>query len=529
MDMSLTLILECLSDFNCDNHILPQKRIFKHIRLYDQEFFRPDPDTAYVALLSVAMGVSAEFSDACFICLRDRFKQDDETDSVVKNKIIVTENINLIHLYTKLKSYFDTISEWTAAMWEEAARGTSLQNFLNLSIPVIGNTINVSDSSMRLIASTDTETDDGITLRLRENGCHTAESKELFRKAGCYEQWNTRQSIYTQVFPELGPYLMVNKIFKFRDVYFMHVVMVCDHRPFTPGLIDLFQMLLDVLETYVDKQRNDIIKISNSNEQLITDLIENDPEKHDSIKSRLYTAGIPYIGNFRVIVASPAEQSRAPLSSLRSAIQTALPDAFMAVYHQRVIALSRTTYDLASDESSASVKKLNDLLENQSCQCGISSSFTSLSEFPEAYSQAAIALRFSTLYCRSDHLPDLRDDPDAPNVWFYETFSMLYPVSERLKTSVTWQKSPYWLTVKQLYMNDVEHDTNNVEILYYFLRHERHGSRVAQILHMHRNNVAYRIGRICETTGLDLDDADVRFNLMLALLMLKTLTGQEML
>ena len=62
-----------------------------------------------------------------------------------------------------------------------------------------------------------------------------------------------------------------------------------------------------------------------------------------------------------------------------------------------------------------------------------------------------------------------------------------------------------------------------------YLRHERRGSAVAELLHMHRNNVAYRINRIQEQTGLDLEQPDVRFNLVIAILMLKTVNGHEML
>ena len=41
--------------------------------------------------------------------------------------------------------------------------------------------------------------------------------------------------------------------------------------------------------------------------------------------------------------------------------------------------------------------------------------------------------------------------------------------------------------------------------------------------------LAYRINRIQELTGLDLEQPDVRFNLMIAILMLKTVNGHEML
>ena len=93
---------------------------------------------------------------------------------------------------------------------------------------------------------------------------------------------------------------------------------------------------------------------------------------------------------------------------------------------------------------------------------------------------------------------------------------------------MSWQDSPYWTAVRELYKTDLEHSSNNVQMLYLYLRHERRASIVAQALYMHRNNIAYRINRICDAYAFDLEDPDVRLNLLLAILMLKTMNGDEL-
>jgi DNA-binding PucR family transcriptional regulator len=57
-------------------------------------------------------------------------------------------------------------------------------------------------------------------------------------------------------------------------------------------------------------------------------------------------------------------------------------------------------------------------------------------------------------------------------------------------------------------------------VLRTYLRHERRAAETATELHMHRNNVAYRVGRIEELLGIDLNDWRVRQNLMTSFLML---------
>ena len=60
------------------------------------------------------------------------------------------------------------------------------------------------------------------------------------------------------------------------------------------------------------------------------------------------------------------------------------------------------------------------------------------------------------------------------------------------------------------------HFTNNLELLFVYLTNERRASDTAQIMHMHRNNVIYRIGKISDMINMDLNESGVRFRLLMA-------------
>jgi len=64
--------------------------------------------------------------------------------------------------------------------------------------------------------------------------------------------------------------------------------------------------------------------------------------------------------------------------------------------------------------------------------------------------------------------------------------------------------------------HDAQAGTDNYEFLHSYLMLERRTSTVADALHMHRNNVSYRIGRIEELYDIDLDDAALRIDLLVA-------------
>ncbi len=64
---------------------------------------------------------------------------------------------------------------------------------------------------------------------------------------------------------------------------------------------------------------------------------------------------------------------------------------------------------------------------------------------------------------------------------------------------------------------DAAHDAQLVHTLEALFAHHGNLSQTARILHIHRNTLLYRLKRVADITGLNLDDADVRLSLQLAL------------
>jgi purine catabolism regulator len=75
----------------------------------------------------------------------------------------------------------------------------------------------------------------------------------------------------------------------------------------------------------------------------------------------------------------------------------------------------------------------------------------------------------------------------------------------------------YEQTLSSLETYDAGHDTQLVDTLEAFFSQHGNVSQTAERLYLHRNSLLYRLERIAEITGLDLDDADARFALQLAL------------
>ena len=103
-----------------------------------------------------------------------------------------------------------------------------------------------------------------------------------------------------------------------------------------------------------------------------------------------------------------------------------------------------------------------------------------------------------------------------PRVYTYESSYPRYLLTATPESEKISKSNAAFNTLSELYRYDQEHNTNNLELLYVYLINDRKATETAEITHMHRNNVIYRISRISEMADLDLDDPQVRFRLLLA-------------
>ena len=76
---------------------------------------------------------------------------------------------------------------------------------------------------------------------------------------------------------------------------------------------------------------------------------------------------------------------------------------------------------------------------------------------------------------------------------------------------------PYCYEVDTLHCYDEEHRTTYCNTLLEFLKHERNAVATADALFVHRNTLRNHLHKIDEIISIDLDDADVRFRIMVSL------------
>ena len=161
---------------------------------------------------------------------------------------------------------------------------------------------------------------------------------------------------------------------------------------------------------------------------------------------------------------------------------------------------------------------LESLMERFDLRCGMSAIFTDLLCAEQAIHQARQALTYSGRTLGAELIPMLEGGLNSlqKRVISFEDSFFYILLGNDPDNKAIWQGSVYYEALKALRQYDQQHNQNNLHLLYVFLICESRPTETGKILHMSRNNVVYRIGRIGDMLKMDLSSASVRFKLMIS-------------
>ena len=519
MRITLNILLEALG-LPPQSGALPANGGFLRAVPLDSLFAEPDPDYLYITPLSQVL----EQPSGCPVCLCADDIPIPRGVSLPPQLILIPGWTDSSALLCRVQDVFFRLNQWFSHMQSSVISHQGLQSLLDLSEPILGNTINISDSALTLVAYTrHIETDDPISLSLHEKGYHDEHSMSLFSSRGCAAQWALQEQIYQTTDRLLSPYDMLSKVFSFQSTYFNHVVMVCDHAPLTPGLQDLFSTLVDILAVCIEAEwRQHQSCLDHTSTALLHGLIENTWAGSEELEQTACEAGLPLSGQFLLLrFRFPPELS---VSRIIRELGDLLPGGKAAHYHGTVVLLLHGTSNsrLLSADTEA---RLEYILEKYHARCGLSECYSLLRSTSVAYRQASLALRYSLRLQECQLLAEPAAEP-CRRLSHYGQNSAYYLLGANEDGIELWRQSPYGRHLYRLYQFDLDHHGCNLQLLYTYLNCERNATLTGQLLHMHRNNVVYHMGKIVEFLDIDLEDPHVRFSLLVSYAMLK-LNGMD--
>ena len=518
------MVLEVLQPFRGSHYLdVNSKPVFRWISMLPDSPNEMETDILYVCLLSAAMKRNLENPGFYYLCIRDRFSDEDEDIGALKDIIVINENKDTSWLFNTVQRRFLEISDWVNKMQTALIDNCDYQRLTDLCEPILNNFVSIFDSSYTLLAYTKNITcHDPVNVAMLEKGYHTEETLQKFRDRKRFEFYEHEQGVVVSPPGVIAQCEIVTKWCRYGGELLLQVVMECSQTPLSLAAVDLFEIFMKYIQ--IDFLRQQRAHPSQVYSSLLTEMLYEDLSNPFIIGERAKTADVPFSGNFNAYRIVFEDNSTVLVGRFVQEMMTYLPKSKIITNKYEVVVLNIYNQSNIQKHSMQNLSKLSPLFEKYKALCGVSEMFTSLPEFKNAYTQATraqtlgVQLRtlgnywnFDTEVFEATAIENNGSIFHYDNIYLYLALHLAQSGSFDAFGNTTYNK-----TLKKLLEYDKENHTRLVQILYAYLVSERRATVSGRLLSMHRNNVLYHISRIEEITGIDLDDYWVRLKLALA-------------
>ena len=492
---------------------------FSDFRLFLESASLAGPDTLY--LCTTRDDVSKAVS-------QDRWAiyvnaDDDSPDE--RAVLSVLEGESALVVFNELLDAVYRFADWERSMDAVRYDGGGLQELLDLSSSFLKNNVVIVDPALKLLAYTkDVPCDDPITVELITHGYHTEENISKFKLHKRFKPWAEEDGFIINSSFEVCKYVTVVKSFKTKSSFSIIVIMMCNIAEPDGYLLDVYELFTRRVEFYALRDYPDDKPSGNAADTFLKDLFLGMAGAEDVVLERARIAGIPREARFCLFYIREQDGS-ALKSRLLSDVSRLVAPAKTVLVGEAVVVLcfncrsDRCALHCASNScplGHASLSaRLDDMMGRYGLLCGRSSKFTNLTDASRAFDQARIACEMG--WGRRLKKGSLSIPHNWSRILSFDSCVVDYMVMSTDGKGAELIGGTYAGNVLDaIRKQDETSRTDNYSFLYEYLLCERRALVVAEKLHMHRNNVKYRIDRIEEQFGIDTNDPELRFNFLLA-------------
>ncbi|MCL2391931.1 MAG: helix-turn-helix domain-containing protein [Oscillospiraceae bacterium] len=516
------------------NIILDGIRHYKHERLGDFpedvafdrcSFLSPNinelrKETLYICRFSAQTKALILKEELYCICLCNTNDTKPSMGEGFSKTIVVEEEVELAQFFAEVQEIFVNVTTWYENMLHALITKKSMQDILSMCEHVIGNFISISDSALALLAYTKRiQTDDPVSIFLVNNGYHSVDTVKKFKRFKRYDAWKNTDRLIINTSNDIAKYTIVSKVFTFDETYYMHMVMSCNHKELTQGLLDLFSLLSRVLDYHVKNEWEESKLPNTAYTSLFSDLMSG--INNGKVDERAMLVGIKPEDDYIVMLVTEGNRGNSTFPGHMAQDITQMFSFAKPIYYNFRLVLFFHHSNLEDRiEEVRLYSKLNTYFEENNVQCGVSEVFDNLLEMSEAYKQAELALG-EIMAQDSNASTIFRYTQKRSHIAQFSSYYAMCLLSKDERIESLWRYSKYGKMLFFLHEYDLSRQTNCLEILCNYLFNERRATETANSIHMHRNTVVYHITRIEQLLKIKLDCKLTRLNLIISFLMLE--------
>lgn len=431
---------------------------------------------------------------------------DCKTELPLDNCVVLHTDMPLSAVFNELLGTQNLVRTWVHEVELSISRREGVQRLLDISGRVFGNPIAVMTGAFKTIAATwDFEPNSGVFWELLGLGYLTNDSYRKLRERGYLDPETLDGK--THVFPadDLNCFDSTITAIKQDGATGFIVLMLCSNTPMSAGIMQLYEYFVDKLRDYLQPTTSSGEYLRSQFDYFLVDIIEGRISSQRDIIERSLVYPPAFVAEHYTVIVSHESSTVLYLEHAMQNLSTLFPNVKVMLQSKNLLMFPKKSSK--PEKNAAFFDTLSEYLQVNRAYAGVSESFTGLEQLRASYLQAHDSLEIGRRLSTAERSDMMLDGDEKQRRVFrfsdYQVYMLLMAQQRDLGI------------LDDIRRYDSEHKTDYYRILFIFLSFDRQFTKTANLLHMHRNNVIYHIGRICDIFSLDLDDPGQRLRLLL--------------
>ncbi|MDR0350986.1 MAG: helix-turn-helix domain-containing protein, partial [Coriobacteriales bacterium] len=274
------------------------------------------------------------------------------------------------------------------------------------------------------------------------------------------------------------------------------------------GLCSLFSLFAEAVQCCCPRRQRGTSSVGQAHFALFEKLLDDEQVSASYIEAQAERLALPLDAEFKLLQTGPLpSEDRLAAASVSEALGRLNGGDGLVFFHRGGLL---TLCYCERNDNRLSTRRIEDSVRRQvfePCQLTTSASqvFSHLKDLGLAYRQTVIAREF-----RETIDAERPQGAEPCALYPFEDAFLFYLISQRELDTRFLAFSFSHTILEKIHSEDVQNGTDDVSLLWAYLYYERKVSSVAECMHMHRNTVLYRIGRIMKRFDLDFSEQGIR-------------------
>lgn len=382
----------------------------------------------------------------------------------------------------------------------------NIQKLLEVCYGIIGVPILVVDILYNVLGNAPNElTGDTLWDHLITNRGFDTEHIASLYEDGIIQTVDSQKAPYVVDWGSSKDNPKIQGIIKVNEIVEGYVTMCCTREEITPERMKAMDIIMNICSYFFVRNESESSMDHTYQRAFVSELFNNRIKTEKQLETWYYNMQHELQPPFQIsAISTVTEHEKNVLSYMRKALQKQSKHQIMLIKNN-VLYVLRYQYREASKAQRN--ESITTILEIFGSQCGVSNEFSDLLDVALYQKQAEEALNIGKKINEGQTIYEY-DDYFAPAI-------LLPRVKELSKVSYIPK------VLSEIAEYDQENDTELLNTLRCYVNNMLNTSETAKLLHIHRNSLLYRIGRIEELFQLSLRKPETFRSLMIAFYMIE--------